>query len=63
MWTHEIHAVEISAFVKSIGESKMDYIHNNPVRAGWVEKAEEYVYSSAGDYMNRRKGLVRLVKW
>jgi len=26
---------------------KLDYIHNNPVKAGLVHKAEEYVYSSA----------------
>jgi putative transposase len=31
-------------------DQKMDYIHNNPVEAGLVEKAEEYVYSSARDY-------------
>jgi len=29
---------------------KLDYIHKNPVRAGIVTKAEEYVYSSAIDY-------------
>jgi hypothetical protein len=26
---------------------KLNYIHNNPVEAGIVDKAEEYVYSSA----------------
>jgi hypothetical protein len=30
---------------------KLDYIHNNPVKAGLVYKAEEYVYSSAADYV------------
>ena len=25
-------------------------IHENPVRAGWVEKAENYLYSSARNY-------------
>lgn len=29
---------------------KMGYIHNNPVAAGLVEKAEDYLYSSARDY-------------
>lgn len=29
---------------------KINYIHNNPVRAGVVVKAEAYVYSSAADY-------------
>ena len=31
---------------------KLNYIHNNPVEAGIVEKAEEYIYSSAKDYYN-----------
>ena len=29
---------------------KLAYIHNNPVEAGIVDKAEEYLYSSARDY-------------
>ncbi len=31
-------------------KQKLEYIHNNPVDAGIVEKAEEYIYSSARDY-------------
>ena len=30
---------------------KLNYIHNNPIRAGIVNKAEDYVYSSAADYV------------
>ena len=29
---------------------KLEYIHNNPVKAELVHKAEDYVYSSAADY-------------
>jgi REP element-mobilizing transposase RayT len=29
---------------------KLNYIHNNSVEAGIVDKAEEYLYSSASDY-------------
>jgi len=29
---------------------KLDYIHQNPVRAGIVNNAEDYIYSSAIDY-------------
>lgn len=40
---------------------KLDYIHNNPVEAGIVEKAEEYLYSSAKDYYNGKNcGLLKL---
>ena len=31
-------------------DSKLEYIHMDPVRAGWVEKAEDYLYSSARNY-------------
>jgi REP element-mobilizing transposase RayT len=31
-------------------EQKIDYIHNNPLAAGIVSQAEEYLYSSARDY-------------
>ena len=38
---------------------KLQYIHMNPVEAGFVEKAEDYVYSSARDFYGR-KGLIEL---
>lgn len=31
-------------------ESRLTYIHQNPVRAGWVEKEDEYLYGSASNY-------------
>ncbi len=40
-------------------KQKLNYIHNNPVRAGIVDKEEEYIYSSARDFYNR-KGLLEL---
>jgi len=40
---------------------KLNYIHNNPVEAGIVEKAEEYIYSSARDYYNGKQiGLLQI---
>ena len=41
---------------------KINYVHSNPVEAGIVDKPEEYLYSSARDYVNARKcGLLDLV--
>lgn len=41
---------------------KINYIHNNPVQAGIVDRPEDYLYSSARDYVNARKcGLLDLV--
>ena len=48
VWTHENHAEHI--FSNKFIEQKVEYIHNNPVRAGLVEKAEDYLYSSARCY-------------
>ncbi len=41
---------------------KINYIHNNPVEAGIVDKSEDYLYSSARDYVHAKKcGLLDLV--
>jgi putative transposase len=48
----EIHS---TAFL----EEKMDYIHNNPVRAKIVANPVDYLYSSARDYAGE-KGLVNI---
>ena len=34
--------------------SKLDYIHLNPVRAGIVAKASDFIYSSASNYVHGR---------
>ena len=41
-------------------QQKMDYVHNNPVEAGFVENDYEYLYSSARDYCDI-KGMVSIV--
>ena len=38
-------------------DQKLDYLHNNPVVAGWVDEPEHYLYSSARDYAGI-KGLL-----
>ncbi len=48
VWTHENHAEHI--FSNKFIEQKIEYIHNNPVRAGLVENPEDYLYSSARCY-------------
>lgn len=57
LWTHENHAMEIFSY--KFFEQKFDYMHANPVRAGWVENPEEYIYSSAKNYAGE-KGLVNV---
>ena len=36
-------------------QQKLDYIHNNPVEAGIVEKPEDYLYSSARNCTDMEK--------
>lgn len=41
-------------FSSEFTEQKINYIHHNPLEAGIVEKAEDYLYSSARDYFEGR---------
>jgi REP element-mobilizing transposase RayT len=54
-WRHDNHPIEI--WSNKVIAEKIRYIHNNPVDAGLVFKAEEYMYSSATDYCGE-KGLL-----
>jgi REP element-mobilizing transposase RayT len=58
-WTHDNHAEHV--FSNKFMEQKLDYIHFNPVRAGIVEKPEDYIYSSAKDYAGE-KGIITIEK-
>lgn len=57
-WEEGYHGEEITD--KAFLDSKVNYIHMNPVRANIVEKEEEYLYSSCGDFYGTRKGLLGL---
>jgi len=48
LWQHDNHFIELSS--PGFMQQKIDYIHQNPIRAGIVYKAEDYVYSSASNY-------------
>ncbi len=59
VWQDANHAIEIGGFINI--EEKINYIHQNPVKAGWVYKAEDYMYSSAIDYCGNSIGLVKVI--
>lgn len=48
LWRHDNHPIEV--YSPHITAQKLNYIHQNPVRAGFVEKAHHYLYSSASAY-------------
>lgn len=56
-WQYGNHAEEI--YTEEFMWSKLDYIHMNPVRSGVVSKIEDYIYSSASNYIEG-KGLVNV---
>jgi putative transposase len=56
-WIQDNHPVEL--FNNEIIQQKLDYIHNNPVEAGIVNRPEDYVYSSAINYAGR-KGIIEV---
>lgn len=54
-WRQENHPIQLESIDFTL--TKLEYIHNNPVKAGLVEKPEDYMLSSARDY-NSKKGLI-----
>ena len=48
VWQHDNHPIEL--FSEEVISQKLDYIHLNPVKAGMVEKPEDWRYSSAPFY-------------
>jgi REP element-mobilizing transposase RayT len=59
IWTHENHAILLYSNV--FMWEKLIYLHSNPVRAGIVEKPEEYIYSSAKNYADQ-PGLLEIIR-
>jgi REP element-mobilizing transposase RayT len=47
-WQQHNHPIELSN--QAITEQKINYIHTNPVKAGFVESPEHWLPSSARDY-------------
>jgi putative transposase len=55
------HSHPIFLYDTRIAFQKLEYIHQNPVKAGFVDRAEAWVYSSAVDYYGEGKGLIDII--
>jgi len=55
LWQQHNHPIELSN-QKMLSE-RLKYLHDNPMKAGFVEKPEHWLYSSAVDYCGR-KGML-----
>ncbi len=56
-WQQHNHPILLDT--NYILDQKLDYIHNNPVKTGFVDEPESYLYSSARDYAGI-KGLIEI---
>ncbi len=56
-WQHDNHPIEL--WSPEVIEQKAEYLHNNPVVAGFVTEASQWKYSSAIDYSGG-KGLIEI---
>jgi len=58
-WQQHSHPIELTS--NEMIEQKLDYIHFNPVAAGFVDVPEAWTYSSARDYAGTSKGFIDLI--
>jgi REP element-mobilizing transposase RayT len=56
-WRQDNKPIEL--FSNEVIDQKINYIHNNPVEAGFVSEAEHWIYGSATDYAGV-KGLIEI---
>jgi REP element-mobilizing transposase RayT len=56
-WQQNNHPIELSS--NKIINQKLEYLHFNPVVAGYVESPEDWLYSSAKDYYGKQ-GLLEV---
>ena len=59
-WKDDNHAILLEPNNIKMIDQKLDYIHNNPVRAMIVEQPEDYIFSSAKDYSDET-GFVNVI--
>lgn len=56
---------ELFIISQDLFETKMQYIHNNPIQEHWslVEEPEDYLYSSASFYNREEENILPLVHY
>lgn len=59
-WQESNHPIYLDPLLPERWQQRINYIHNNPVRAGIVQEPEHYLYSSAVDFAGK-KGLVNIL--
>ena len=57
-WQQDNHPIEL--INPQMLKQKLDYLHENPVKAGIVFEPQQYVYSSSMDYYTNNCGLIKI---
>lgn len=60
LWNQYYHPIELNTPRRL--EIALNYLHNNPVKAGLVWEPWHFKYSSGIDYYTNEKGLLKVVK-
>ena len=58
IWQDEYHPQII--YSDKVCYQKIDYMHNNPLRKGFVEKPEDWLFSSARNYANDDHSILKV---
>jgi putative transposase len=56
-WQNQYHPIELNSNL--LMQQKLDYIHDNPIKVGFVTEPHHYRYSSAIDYAGG-KGMIEI---
>ncbi len=59
-WQPGNHAIEL--YNPEFTWTKINYIHDNPVRAGFVRKQEDWLYSSISTYMELESKIPEVIR-
>ena len=58
-WQQHNHPIELNT--NEVIDQRLNYIHQNPVEAGIVLSAEDYLYSSAINYAGLPEKLIEVI--
>ena len=61
LWQEGVHAELIQG--EAMMRQKLEYIHNNPVKRGYVEVPEHWRYSSARNYAGEKELIEVVTEW
>ena len=59
LWQQHNHPILLAN--RQMMHQKLNYLHNNPVETAFVEKPEDWLYSSAKDYCTGKKGMIDIL--